>query len=88
MQLQRAAKGGGEIRLIVDGSKVGFGHRLLMVSLAYRKRAIPIAWSWVKNNKGHSSSYKQRALLGYVKRLIPDEAARVLVVGETVNLGR
>lgn len=48
--LERAAKGGGgrgEVRLIADGSKVGFGHRLLMVGLAYRKRAIPIAWSWV-----------------------------------------
>ena len=35
-----------EIRLIVDGTKVGFGHQLLMVSMAYRKRAIPIAWTW------------------------------------------
>lgn len=51
--LERAAKGGGEIRLIVDGSKVGFGHRLLMVGLAYRRRAIPIAWSWVRSEKGH-----------------------------------
>lgn len=33
----------GEIRLIVDGTKIGFGHQLLIVSLAYRKRAIPIA---------------------------------------------
>lgn len=33
--LERAAQGGGEIRLIVDGSKVGFNHRLLMVGLAY-----------------------------------------------------
>jgi hypothetical protein len=33
----------GEIHLIVDGTKVGYGHQLLMVSLAYRKRAIPIA---------------------------------------------
>src|SRR5881394_2980167 len=39
--------GGGEIRLIVDGSKVGFNHQLLMVGLAYRRRAIPVAWSWV-----------------------------------------
>lgn len=86
--LERAAKGGGgggggEIRLIVDGSKVGFGHRLLMVGLAYRRRAIPVAWSWVRNEKGHSSSYKQRALLGYVQRLAPDGAARVLVVGDS-----
>jgi hypothetical protein len=73
----------GEVRLIVDGSKVGFKHRLLMVGLAYRKRAIPIAWSWVPSQKGHSSSYKQRALLGYVRRLMPDGAARVSVVGDS-----
>ena len=60
----QAEKLGGKIPLIVDGSKVGFGHRLLMVGLAYRKRALPIAWSWVRNEKGHSTSYKQRALLG------------------------
>ena len=84
--LERAAtKGGGQIRLIVDGSKVGFEHRLLMVGLAYRKRAIPVAWSWVRSQKGHSSSYKQRVLLGYVRGLMPDEAAaaRVLVVGDS-----
>ncbi|MBK8420309.1 hypothetical protein [Candidatus Villigracilis saccharophilus] len=46
----------GEIRLIVDGTKVGFGHQLLMVSLAYRRRAIPIAWSWVRHVRGHSSA--------------------------------
>jgi Transposase DDE domain len=74
---------GGEVRLIVDTSKVGFKHRLLMVGLAYRKRAIPIAWSWVRSEKGHSSAYKQRALLGYVRRLMPDEAARVSVVGDS-----
>jgi hypothetical protein len=36
-----------EIRLIVDSTKVGFEHQLLIVSLAYRKLAIPIAWTWV-----------------------------------------
>ncbi len=81
--LQRATQGGGgEIPLVVDGSKVGFGHRLLMVGLAYRKRTIPIAWSWVRNEKGHSSAYKQRALLGYVRRLTPN-GARVSVVGDS-----
>lgn len=54
-----------------------------MVGLAYRKRAIPIAWSWVSSEKGHSSSYKQRALLGYVGRLVPNGAAQVLVVGDS-----
>jgi hypothetical protein len=82
--LECQAKSQGEIRLIVDGTKVGFKHRLLMVGLAYRRRALPIAWSWVRSEKGHSSSYKQRALLEYVhKRLLPEETRRVLVVGDS-----
>jgi len=71
----------GEIRLIVDGTKIGFGHQLLMVSLAYRKRAIPIAWTWVKHVRGHSSALKQLALLAYVRSLIPVGAA-VFLVGD------
>jgi hypothetical protein len=70
-----------EIRLIVDGTKVGFGHQLLMVSLAYRKRAIPIAWTWVKHVRGHSTALKQVALLNYVRELIPAGAA-VFLVGD------
>jgi hypothetical protein len=53
----------GEIRLIVDGVRIGCGHQLLIVSLAYRKRAIPIAWTWVKQARGHSGAGKQLALL-------------------------
>jgi len=71
-----------EIHLIVDGTKVGFGHQLLMVSLAYRRRAIPIAWTWVKHVRGHSTGDKQIALLAYVKTLIPRGAA-VFLVGDT-----
>jgi hypothetical protein len=71
----------GEIRLIVDGTKVGFGHQLLIVCLAYRKRAIPIAWTWVKHVRGHSSAYKHLALLAYVRTLIPRKAA-VFLVGD------
>jgi hypothetical protein len=69
--LQAMADTVGEIRLIADGTKVGFGHQLLMVGVAFRKRAIPIAWTWVKKSKGHSSAAKQLALLAYVQRLIP-----------------
>jgi hypothetical protein len=72
---------GGEIRLIVDGSKVGFGHQLLLVALAYRKRALPVAWTWVKGSRGHSTVQKQKALLGYVRTLIPADS-RVLLVGD------
>ncbi|HIC93388.1 MAG TPA: hypothetical protein EYP09_03965, partial [Anaerolineae bacterium] len=72
----------GEIRLIADGTRVGFKHRLLMVAIAYRRRAIPIAWTWVKSSKGHSSAYKQLALLAYVQRLIPS-GVPVLLVGDS-----
>jgi len=70
-----------EIRLIVDGSKVGFSHQLLLVSIAYRKRSIPLAWTWVRSSRGHSSSYKQKALLAYVHSLIPTNTS-VLLVGD------
>ena len=72
----------GEIRLLVDGSKIGFAHQLLMVSLAYRRRSIPITWTWVKHVRGHSTGHKQLALLEYVKTLIPG-GATVFLVGDT-----
>jgi hypothetical protein len=72
----------GEILLIVDGTKIGFGHQLLMISMAYRKRAIPIAWTWVNHVRGHSTGDKQIALLAYVKTLIP-HGASVFLVGDT-----
>jgi len=72
----------GEIRLIVDGTKVGFGHQLLMVSLAYRHRAVPIAWAWVRHVRGHSSAAKQIVLLKYVRSLIPQNMP-VFLVGDS-----
>lgn len=72
----------GEIRLIVDGTKVGFGHQLLMISLAYRKRAVPIAWSWVKHGRGHSSGKQQVSLLRCVGTLLPKKAP-VFLVGDS-----
>ncbi len=50
--LQPAAATVREIRLIADGTKVSLGHPLLVVSLAFRRRAIPIAWTWVKTSRG------------------------------------
>ena len=72
----------GEIRLIVDGTKVGFGHQLLMVSLAYRKRAVPIAWAWVRHVRGHSTGKQQVSLFKYVGSLLP-KGAPVFLVGDS-----
>lgn len=71
-----------KVVLIVDGTKVGFAHQLLMVSLAYRKRATPIAWTWVKQVRGHSTAATQLALLAYVRSLLPPGIA-VLLVDDT-----
>ena len=71
----------GEIRLMVDGTKIGFGHQLLIVCLTYRQRAVSIAWTWVKHVHGHSAAGKQLALLVYVRRLLLKGEA-VFLVGD------
>jgi hypothetical protein len=80
--LESQAKHGQQIRLIVDGSKVGFAHQLLIISLAYRRRAIPIAWMWVEHVRGHSTATTQLELLTYVRSLLPKGFA-VLLVGDS-----
>ena len=72
----------GEVRLIVDGTQVGFAHQLLMVSLAYRGRAVPIAWTWVRHIRGHSSGQQQIRLLKHVRSLLPQRVP-VFVVGDS-----
>ena len=71
----------GSVRLILDSTKIGAGRQLLIVTLAYRKRALPIAWTWVKGARGHSTTVKQLALLHEVHSLIP-MSAKVLLVGD------
>jgi hypothetical protein len=71
----------GCVRLIVDGTKVGPYHKLLMVSVAYRRRAIPVAWTWVPHVRGHSSARCQLGLLQHVRRLLPSNT-KVLLVGD------
>lgn len=42
--LSKQEQGRQEVYLLIDGTKIGLGRKLLMVALAYRKRAIPIVW--------------------------------------------
>ena len=76
------ARSTGHIRLIIDTSKVSFSHQLLMVSLAFHRRAIPMAWTWLRCAKGHSSARVQLALLSYIGSLLPANVP-VLLVGDT-----
>lgn len=79
--LLRQAAAQGVVRLVVDASKVSAHHRLLIVCLAYRKRALPIVWTWVSGARGRSSTLTQQALLCYVYQLLP-AGAKVLLVGD------
>jgi len=53
-----------------------------MVGIAYRRRALPLAWTWVRCRKGHSTTKKQIALLSYVRSLLPD-GVKVSLVGDS-----
>ena len=80
--LQDVIAHGLEVRLLTDGTKVGFEHQLLMVALAYRRRALPIAWTWAQGSRGHSSAVKQKALLAYIHGLLP-AGAQVSIAGDS-----
>ncbi len=71
----------GQVHLIVDASKVAFGFRLVMVSLADRRRSLPIAWTWGLGSRGHSRTAVQVKLLAYVARLLPPRT-QVTLVGD------
>jgi hypothetical protein len=77
--LSYIARTTGTMRLIADGTKVGFGHQLLMVAVAFQHRTIPICWTWVPCARGHSSAFRQLALLSHVRTLLPANATVILV---------
>jgi hypothetical protein len=77
--LLHSAANAGPVALIIDASKVAFGFRLVMVSVAYQRRSLPIAWTWGLGSRGHSSTATQVKLLAYVQRLLPSGAGVSLV---------
>lgn len=72
----------GELRLIIDTTKCGRSHQWLTISLAFRRRTIPIAWTWLDGARGHSSAATQLALLRYAHKLAPPQVG-VLLVADT-----
>jgi hypothetical protein len=76
----------GEVRLIIDASRVGFGHQWLILALAYRRRALPLVWSWKRGKRGHSSGEKQLELLRWVHDRLPP-GAQVVLVGDSEFAG-
>lgn len=73
---------GKALRLVIDSTKVGFNHRLLVIGLAYRQRTLPLAWSVHEGRRGHTSAQAQIELFEQIRWLIPAEAS-VWVMGDT-----
>ncbi len=72
----------GAIRLIIDCTKVSFNHQVMVVAIAYRKRALPLAWSVHPWAKGGVGAADQIALLGQVQSLLPPES-EVWLLGDS-----
>jgi len=73
---------GRQIRLVIDCTKVGFNYRLMTISLAYKKRTLPLVWSVHRGRKGHTTVQEQLALFKYVRQLLP-KRAEIWVVGDS-----
>lgn len=67
--------------LVIDGSTMGRGCVCLMVSVIYKKRALPLVWIVVQGKKGHFPQQAHIALVQEVHRLVPD-GAEVVFAGD------
>lgn len=81
-ELLRQAAAVGRVVLILDSTKVGFSSQLMMVSVAYQGRALPLIWTWLDYPKGHSLTATQVELLTTLQTWLP-EGASVALVGDT-----
>jgi hypothetical protein len=67
--------------LVMDGSPVGRGCRTLMLSVVYKKRALPLAWLVAQGSKGHFSEENHITLVEQVREIIPEDV-NVMFLGD------
>jgi len=70
------------IRLVVDVTKLGFNHRLLVIGIAYRKRTLPLIWEVYEGSRGHLPVQEQLRMFRAVAKLLPQNC-EVWVLGDT-----
>ena len=82
-----------EIKLVIDGSKMGKDHMTLMVSLVFRGRGIPIVWLVRRKKKGHFDAETHIELVERAKKIltpfvnsVKDDRVLLLGDGEFGNL--
>lgn len=58
---------------LIDGSAVGHNCITLMISLVFRKRALPIVWLVVEGRKGHLPETRHLELLEMLQMVLPED---------------
>jgi hypothetical protein len=71
-----------EMVLAIDGSLVGRGSICLMISLIYKRRALPLAFSVVEGKKGHLPEDMHIELVNKMRPLIPESTKLVIFLGD------
>jgi len=71
-----------EIVMAIDTSAIGRDCAILIVSVIYKKRALPIAWIVSEGGKGHFSEQEHIRLIRKVGSMIPKSAGRVILLGD------
>jgi hypothetical protein len=69
------------LTIVLDATTAGRGCVVLMASVVYRGRALPLLWSVVKGKKGHLPQQQHCALIGRLQELIAAQA-EVLLLGD------
>jgi DDE family transposase len=69
------------LTILLDGTSAGRGCMVLMASVIYHSRAIPLLWTVVKGKKGHLPQEVHCALIRRLQDLIPPDAT-VTVLGD------
>ena len=67
------------LTILLDGTTAGHGCMVLMASVVYRSRAIPLLWTVVKGKKGHLPEQLHCALIRRLQELIPPDATVTLL---------
>ena len=69
------------LTILLDGTTAGRGCVVLMASVVYRGRALPLLWSVVKGKKGHLPEQLHCALIRRLREVLPAHAD-VLLLGD------
>ena len=71
-----------EMVFAIDGSLVGRGCICLMISLIYKRRALPIVFTVFKGKKGHLPEDAHVELIKKLHPLIPESTQRIVFLGD------